>query len=279
VTIITHLHIIDLKALRYPWLDDFEPLRRDFLYETYAREARRCGIGDVLHMEMDVELGAIEAENAYIGKLSRQGGALPRGAISARRPESEDFAAFLECQLANPFIRGLRCILHTLPDDPSEGALFPTNVAPLSKTDLLFDPCVLPHQIDKAIARAGRAIRARSLRRARNQGPRRTSVARANRRIVEAPQCRGQDFRCRCLCRRRELVRRRSPAFRRAFDRELGMGPRGLGQRLAGLHRQCFALDVGGRDARLARLLAGCSADEAGSLVHQNARRIWRLNL
>jgi predicted TIM-barrel fold metal-dependent hydrolase len=148
----THLHIIDLEALRYPWLDDFEPLRRSFSYETYEREALRCGIADVLHMEVDVEATAIEAENAYVERLSQSRRTLLRGAISACRPESADFPAFLERQRANPFIKGFRRVLHTERDDLSEGAVFRSNIARLASTGRPFDLCVRPDQIDKAIA-------------------------------------------------------------------------------------------------------------------------------
>ena len=57
----THLHIIDRSALPYPWLSQVADLDHDFLYETYAAEARRCGITTVLHMEVDVDPAAMAA--------------------------------------------------------------------------------------------------------------------------------------------------------------------------------------------------------------------------
>ena len=50
----THLHLIYRDRLRYPWLADVALLNRDFPYETYAVEARRCGVSDAVHMEVDV---------------------------------------------------------------------------------------------------------------------------------------------------------------------------------------------------------------------------------
>ena len=58
----THLHLIYRDRLSYPWLADVPPLNRDFSYETYAVEARRCGVTDALHMEVDVARDDIEAE-------------------------------------------------------------------------------------------------------------------------------------------------------------------------------------------------------------------------
>lgn len=150
----THLHLIDRSALAYPWLSGAPALDRDFLYETYAVEARRCGIGAALHMEVDVDVAEIEAEINYVQALSSRPENLITGAIAACRPEEAGFAAHLERQRANPFVKGFRRVLHVVPDDVSEGALFRENIQRLGGTGLTFDLCVLPHQIPKAIALA-----------------------------------------------------------------------------------------------------------------------------
>lgn len=150
----SHLHIVDRKELAYPWLEGAGALNRDSLYEDYAREARRLGITDVLHMEVDVAENEIERETAYVKGLSRQPGSLLRGAIAACRPEDAGFPTYLERVLADPFVKGFRRVLHVVPDDVSEGALFRENIKRLGNTRLTFDLCVLPHQISKAIALA-----------------------------------------------------------------------------------------------------------------------------
>jgi predicted TIM-barrel fold metal-dependent hydrolase len=150
----SHLHIVDQKRLNYPWLAGAGALNRDNLYVDYAREASRCGISDVLHMEVDVAPDDIEAETDYVKGLSREPGSLLRGAIAACRPEEDGFPAYLERVLADPFVKGFRRVLHVVPDDVSEGALFRENLKRLSGTRLTFDCCVLPHQIGKAAALA-----------------------------------------------------------------------------------------------------------------------------
>lgn len=150
----THLHLIDRAALAYPWLSGVPALNRDFLYETYATEAKRCGIGSALHMEVDVDTAQVEAEIDYVQALSGRPESLIAGAIAACRPEEAGFAAYLERQKANPFVKGFRRVLHVVPDDVSEGALFRENIKRLGGTGLTFDLCVLPHQIPKAIALA-----------------------------------------------------------------------------------------------------------------------------
>ena len=94
-----------------------------------------------LHMEVDVADDDIEAEIDYVGKLSRQPGNLIVGAIAACRPEDKGFAAFLERQKSNPVVKGFRRVLHVMPDELSEGALFRENVKRLSGTGLTFDLC------------------------------------------------------------------------------------------------------------------------------------------
>lgn len=150
----THLHLIDQSALSYPWLSGVEALNRDFRYEEYALQAHRAGITQALHMEVDVAPSDIESESDYIATLAIREGNLIAGAIASCRPEEDGFAAFLERQQANPFVKGFRRVLHVMPDDLSETALFRENINRLAGTRHTFDLCVLPRQIDKAIALA-----------------------------------------------------------------------------------------------------------------------------
>ena len=77
-----------------------------------------------------------------------------RGAISACRPEDDGFPAFLERQLADPFVKGFRRVLHVVSDDLSEGATFRANIKRLAEASRPFDLCVRPDQIGKALALA-----------------------------------------------------------------------------------------------------------------------------
>lgn len=148
----THLHIIDKAALRYPWLAREPALDRDFSYEDYAREARRCGITRTLHMEVDVHSDDIDGEIDYVKAKAREPGSLLCGKIAACRPEEKGFAEFLERHRSDPFVKGFRRVLHVMPDDLSENALFRDNIRRLGGTGLTFDLCVLPRQMPNAIA-------------------------------------------------------------------------------------------------------------------------------
>ncbi|MFC0244044.1 amidohydrolase family protein [Falsochrobactrum ovis] len=150
----THLHLIDRTALDYPWLSDVPALNRDFLFETYRKQAERCGITAALHMEVDVDPAQMAAETAHIEALAKESKGFLKGAIAACRPEEQGFADYLEQQCSNPFVKGFRRVLHVVPDDVSERALFRENIRRLEGTNLTFDLCTLPHQIDKVLALA-----------------------------------------------------------------------------------------------------------------------------
>jgi predicted TIM-barrel fold metal-dependent hydrolase len=150
----THVHVIEMSRLRYPWLDGFDALRKDFPFAVWQAEAKRCGITGALHMEVDVAEADIEAETDMVAQLMREPGSILRGAISACRPEDVNFPHFLERQIANPVVKGFRRVLHVMPDDHSESTTFRENIKRLGGAGLPFDLVVLPHQIPKAIALA-----------------------------------------------------------------------------------------------------------------------------
>lgn len=148
----THLHVIDRKALEYPWLSDVEPLNRDWLYEKYDREARRAGISATLHMEVDVAASRINDETVYVKQLAQRPDCLIAGAIVSCRPEEDAFPDHLERCLSDPFVKGFRRVLHVMPDDLSEQPQFRQHIKRLAGSRLTFDLCVLPRQLDKALA-------------------------------------------------------------------------------------------------------------------------------
>ncbi|MDZ7602992.1 MAG: amidohydrolase family protein, partial [Hoeflea sp.] len=150
----THLHVIDPSALDYPWLASVPPLNKPWSYESYALEARRAGISQTLHMEVDVAPAQIEDETHYVGDLARLPGSLITGAIASCRPEDPGFAAYLDRQRENPLVKGFRRVLHVVPDEVSQQALFRDNIRRLSGTGLSFDLCVQARQLPLAMALA-----------------------------------------------------------------------------------------------------------------------------
>jgi predicted TIM-barrel fold metal-dependent hydrolase len=147
----THLHLVARDRLNYPWLADAPALNRDWCYEAYERAAGRLGITDVLHMEVDVAETDIDAETAFIAELMARPDSLIRGAISSARPESPDFGAWLE-KVDRNIVKGVRRVLHVMPDALSQSATFRDNIRKLGDHGLPFDICVLARQLPLAVA-------------------------------------------------------------------------------------------------------------------------------
>lgn len=149
----THLHLIDRARLSYPWLDGVPALDRDWDFASYCVQAARLGITDVLHMEVDVAEADIDAETAFVAGLMEAPGSILRGAISAARPESAGFAAWLE-NVDRRVVKGVRRVLHVVPDDVSQQPLFRQNVARLGRAGLPFDIVMLQRQLPLAASLA-----------------------------------------------------------------------------------------------------------------------------
>jgi predicted TIM-barrel fold metal-dependent hydrolase len=145
----THLHLIDRSRLTYPWLTDAPALDRDWTYADYETTARRLGITDTLHMEVDVATSDIEAETAFVADLMARPNSLIRGAISAARPEGPDFPGWLDRADRN-VIKGIRRVLHVVPDEVSKTPTFRDNLRRMGRVGLPFDICLLARQLPLA---------------------------------------------------------------------------------------------------------------------------------
>ena len=149
----THLHLVDRKRLCYPWLENAKALNRDWSYEDYAATARRIGITDVLHMEVDVAEADMAAETVLVAELMQRPDSLIRGAIAAGRPEQPGFAAWLD-RVDRSVVKGVRRALHVVPDAVSQSGLFRENIARLGAAGLPFDIVMLARQLPLAQALA-----------------------------------------------------------------------------------------------------------------------------
>ncbi|MBN9334242.1 amidohydrolase [Devosia sp.] len=147
----THLHLIYPDRLSYPWLGNAPAINKPWSVEAYWAEAKPLGIDAALHMEVDVAESDILPETEFV--LGLPGIA---GAIAACRPEHADFPAQLETLLAagKGRIKGLRRILHEVPDEVSQPALFADNLRLLARHGLTFDLCLRADQLHLGVAMA-----------------------------------------------------------------------------------------------------------------------------
>lgn len=139
----THLHLIYLDKFSYPWLAGAPAINRQFTAETYFAEAAPLGIEAALHMEVDVDEPQMQQEAAFATRVHPN----VVGAIAAARPEREDFPDYLERIAAIPGVRGLRRVLHVVPDAVAKAPRFAENLRRLSQFGLTFDLCVRADQL------------------------------------------------------------------------------------------------------------------------------------
>lgn len=139
----THLHLVYPEHLSYLWLQNAPAMNKAWTVQDYFAEAENLGITKALHMEVDVAQSDMLAETKLVGSLD------PRiiGAIASARPEHKNFPDFLEKLMALGNVKGVRRILHELPDELSETPVFEQNLRHLGDANLPFDLCVRHDQL------------------------------------------------------------------------------------------------------------------------------------
>ena len=149
----THQHLLLPGTFNYPWVSDFEPLQGRFGLEKYGAAAKGCSISGSIFMEVDVEEGQIADEARYFCRLSEDPANRIQGVIAGGRPEGPDFQKHLD-NIAHASLKGIRRVLHVVPDELSEAPDFRSHVATLGKQNLTFDICVRADQLAMATALA-----------------------------------------------------------------------------------------------------------------------------
>lgn len=149
----THQHLWDLKQFPYSWCAGIPALNRSFLLNDYRAAAKEAAIDKTIFVECDVDEPHALAEAQHIQKLA-DNNPLIAGIVAAARPERADFPSQLEALLNLSRLRGIRRVLHVVPDETSQPALFAENVRRLAPHRLTFDLCVLARQLPIGFALA-----------------------------------------------------------------------------------------------------------------------------
>jgi predicted TIM-barrel fold metal-dependent hydrolase len=147
----THLHLWDLERFELPWIEKDGPLNRSFLLSDYLAAADRLNIQQCVYMEVDVRPDQQSAEIEYITSLCQQEGPLAAMVVSGR-PAEDGFAAYLRRHAENPYIRGLRQVLHT-PATPRGYMLeraFVRGIRLLGEAGWHFELCLRPGELADA---------------------------------------------------------------------------------------------------------------------------------
>ncbi len=149
----THVHLFYPEHFSYEWCAEVPVLNRAFRLEDYRAAAAKAPAGtriqSMIFMEADVPAVQQEAEAAFFSQLAGEDRGVPSltAVIASAWPESADFSAQLARYSRDPRVRGLRRVLHPMPDDLSQSPRFAENLRRLAGSGLTFDLCLRPHLI------------------------------------------------------------------------------------------------------------------------------------
>jgi predicted TIM-barrel fold metal-dependent hydrolase len=113
-----HHHLWDLRAGRYPWLQqapdphfflgDHAALRRDYLPDDYRRDAAGHRVLATVHCEAEWARDDPVAETAWLTRVHAAHG-FPNAIVAWAPFDRPDSAELLARQAAFPLVRGIRC--------------------------------------------------------------------------------------------------------------------------------------------------------------------------
>ncbi len=147
----THQHLWDLEQLPYSWTARSEKFNRSFRLEDYYAATEGIEVSKTVHVEADIDETHILDESRYILSLAERDDNPITGVVAGCRPEYDGFREYLDQIAGHPNLKGVRRILHVVPDDVSTTPLFAENIRLLEEYGLSFDICVLARQLPLAI--------------------------------------------------------------------------------------------------------------------------------
>jgi L-fuconolactonase len=149
----THQHLWDLDKFRLPWLQNApEILRRSYTNKDYLEATQGLNIKAV-YMEVDVDPEQHVEEVEHVTQLSKSGKVPTMSAIVGGRPAGEEFAAYVKLLKDNPYVRGVRQVLHG-ESTPAGFCLQPSfvrGVQMLGEIERTFDLCMRPGELQDAL--------------------------------------------------------------------------------------------------------------------------------
>jgi predicted TIM-barrel fold metal-dependent hydrolase len=146
-----HQHLWDPAQFGYAWLPKFPTLNRRHGIEDYLEAARGLAIERTVYLETDVDEPFMLDEARHILAFAEDASNPLAGVVAACRPENADFPEYVEKIAGHPKLKGLRRILHVVPDEIGERPIFAENLRRLPDYGLSFDLCFLARQLPIAI--------------------------------------------------------------------------------------------------------------------------------
>lgn len=169
----SHMHLWDLRSLKYPWLEhpgtsfvgDASDLKHDYLIHDLLGEAKPVEVLKLVHVEANHDPADPVAETRWLQNVAdNEGRGMPNAIVAAADLSADNVQAVLEAHAAFSNTRGIRQILNVHDDTLYDyvGRHFmrepqwQKNFALLRTHDLSFDLQLYPSQMKDAteLARA-----------------------------------------------------------------------------------------------------------------------------
>lgn len=149
----THQHLWDLDRFRLAWLVEAESLRRSYLPADYAEATAGLRVVKTVYMEVDVEEDQQQAEADYVLALCRDENSPMRGTVISGRPASAGFAPYINQYRDEPYIKGVRQVLHGAATPPGYclSPEFVAGIRLLGELGKCFDICMRPAELPDAV--------------------------------------------------------------------------------------------------------------------------------
>ena len=149
----THQHLWNLDRLNLPWIEEVPALNRIFEMSDYLKAAESSGVSRTVYMEVGVNLDDTQKEIEDMTMHCRADSGVMVGMVVSGDPGAPKFTEFLETNSSNPFIKGVRQVLHTPEQQPKYCLTqeFIQGIRDLGKRDLLFDLCIRPAELHDAV--------------------------------------------------------------------------------------------------------------------------------
>ena len=148
----THQHLWDLEKLELPWLNGLEVLNKNHGMADYLNATAQQNVCKSVYMEVDAAPTHKELEVEWVTELCKDPSNPMAAAVVSAEPQSEHFKGFVDRHKNNPYLKGIRRVLH-VPETPRGWCLaekFIAGVRYLGEVGWLFDICIRPSELSDA---------------------------------------------------------------------------------------------------------------------------------
>jgi L-fuconolactonase len=152
----SHVHLMNPQRLGYAWTKGAPSLNRLLLPADFMAAAAPVVVDKFVFVEVDVDYPQHLEEARWVAELARADARLKGMVAAVPLEKGAAIAGEIEELARNPVVRGVRRLIQNQPDpDFSIRPDFIAGLKLLAPHDLVFDICVVHHQLPNAIKMVG----------------------------------------------------------------------------------------------------------------------------